>query len=82
MAGERPVKAAMPHSCASLACSVYQAACARKKLPTPRCTIRTGAAGRPSVARRRRRNPALLEGSSSPGASPAAYPVVWSVVTA
>ena len=47
IAGERPVKAAMPHSAASGACSVYQAWWARKKLPTPRWTMRTGAAGRP-----------------------------------
>ena len=40
--GARPVKAAMPHSAASGARSVYQAWWARKKLPSPRCTMRTG----------------------------------------
>ncbi len=79
MAGERPVKAAMPHSSASLACSVYQAAWARKKLPTPRWTMRTGAAAVPSVVRVRRRSP-----PRGLGTSVAAYArvVVLSVVTA
>ena len=54
-APRRPVKAAMPQSAASGACSVYQAWWARKKLPSPRWTIRTGAAGRPSRARASRR---------------------------
>ena len=42
----------MPHSPASGARSVYQAWWARKKLPSPRCTRRTGAAGRPCPATR------------------------------
>jgi hypothetical protein len=41
---ERPVKAAMPHSAASGAWAVYQAWWARKKLPSPRWTWRTGGA--------------------------------------
>ena len=51
MAAERPVKAAMPQSAASGAWLVYQAWWARKKLPRPTCTMRTGAAG-PAVAGR------------------------------
>ncbi len=46
--GDRPVNAAMPHSSASGAASVYHATWARKNCPNPRCTMRTGAAGRPS----------------------------------
>ena len=54
-APRRPANAAMPHSSASGACSVYQAWWARKKLPGPRWAIRTGAAG--LLRRRRRRVP-------------------------
>src|SRR5271165_4800433 len=45
----------MPHCAASCACSVYQHGWDRKKLPSPRWTIRTGAAARASPAVRERR---------------------------
>ena len=48
MRGERPVKDAKPH-CGSEGsaseCCVYQNWCARWNAPSPRCTMRTGAAG-------------------------------------
>ena len=57
MSGRRPVNPAIPHRSASGAWAVYQAWWARWKLPTPRCTIRTGGAGGVSGIARLSRTP-------------------------